>query len=269
MKQLWNWGLLVVAGLLLVGAGLMLMGTRSGPAGTGHPAGDLTAPVPTDPALLGEPPPQAVPGSKPGGGHGQTGPRPRVSERAEEMTADERAEFEKNFAMKLKPAVERWCEVYAGHTPFRPEEVTADKLRQVVFPGSPAQGYGFVVNGTTLCIEDDRGNVYLQYIMAPAARQLEQLPRGAAPLEQVSITRQEIIRLLKADSGKDFPPNEVAITPTSWSGAMNGGVYVDAGKEVHSLSRPPPEYSMVFGPDGNLACYLRAIIPSRGAGGKR
>jgi len=185
------------------------------------------------------------------------------------MTPTDRADFEKKFATKLKPAVERWCKVYAGHTPFRPEDITADKLRQITFPGSPAQGYGFVVNGTTLCVEDDRGEVYVEYIMAPAARQLDQLPKSPAPPAEVSITRQEIMRLLKADSGKDYPPNEVAITSTSWSGAMNGGVYVDAGKDVHTMAGAGPDYSMVFGPDGNLACYLRGIIPNRVAGRKR
>ena len=196
------------------------------------------------------------------------GPRRGVRASADEMTPEERAEFEKKFEAKLKPAVEQWCKVYAGHTPFRPEDVTADKLRERIFPGSPAQGYGFVLNGTTLCVEDNRGLVYVEYIMAPAARQLDQLPKGPAPPAQVSVSREEIMRLLKSDSGKDFPPNEVAITPTSWSGAMNGGVSVEAGEGVYDNLRPPPEYSMVFGPDGNLACYLRGITPKRPSGRK-
>lgn len=182
------------------------------------------------------------------------------------MTPDERAEFQKKFAEKLKPAVERWWAVYAGHSPFRPEDVTADKLRERIFPGSPAQGYGFVINGTTLCIEDNRGLVYVQYIMSPGARQLGQLPKGPAPPAEVSISREEIMRLVKADSGRDFPPNQVAITPTSWSSAMNGGVEVEVGEGVYEKYTPLPEYSMVFGPDGNLACYLRGITPNPPSG---
>lgn len=268
MKQRRNHALFIVAGLVLVAAGLLLVARRSGPADSeGQAADSMAGPLPGPIPPVG-PAPQVAPGPRAAREPGQTGPRLHVSARAEDLTAEERAEFEKKFATKLKPAIERWCKVYAGHTPFRPEDITADKLRQIIFPGSPAQGYGFVVNGTTVCVEDNRGNVYLQYIMAPAARQLDQLPKAPAPPMEPTMTRPEIMRLLKADSGKDFRPNEVAITPTSWSGAMNGGVYVDVGQSVYSNAGGVPEYSMVFGPDGNLACYLRGKAP-KGAGGRQ
>jgi len=47
---------------------------------------------------------------------------------------------------------------------------------------------------------------------------------------------------------------------------MRVRVYFDAGSEVCSLSRPLPEYPMVFGPDGNLACHLRGFMASRAKG---
>ena len=255
----------MVVGLLLLGAGLIMIATWSRPSGGGQQAADRTLTVAPEPG----PPQESTPQGRPGSGtvreSWRKGAGLRVSERAEEMSDGERAEFQEKFTTKLKPAVERWCKVYAGHTPFRPEDVTVDKLRTVTFPDSAAKGYGFVINGTTLCVEDDHGDVYVEYIMAPAGRQLDQLPKDAAPPAGVSITRQEVMRLLKADTGRDFPPNEVALRPTSWSGAMNGGVYVDAGKNVHSYTSPE-DYSMVYGPDGNLACYQRGITPKRGAG---
>jgi hypothetical protein len=267
VKSHWIWGLLIIIGLLLLGTGLLLTTTRNGPSGTGQQFADRTSPVPGDPAPPAHLTPQATAGPRTGGQPWRTGSPRRLSERAEDMTAEERAEFEKKFTTKLKPAVERWCKLYAGHTPFRPDDLTPDKLRTVVSPDS-ARSYAFVVNGTTLCVDDDPGDACVSYLMAPAARQLDQLPKEPAPPVPVSITRQEIMRLLKADSGRDFPPNEVAITPTAWSGAMNGGVYVDAGKNVRSYSSPE-DYSMVFGPDGNLACYQRGITPRRPAGRQR
>jgi len=185
--------------------------------------------------------------------------RTRVRDRASEMTPQQRAEFEKKFAQSIRPAVEKWCALYAGHSPIRASDVTADKLRELVFPGSPCQGYGFVIDGTTLCVEDNRGVVYVEYLMAPAARNLLRLSTGDAPLADISVSREEIVRLLQADSGKEFPPSQIAIRPTNRASAMNGGVFVDAGEGVNDpKGGPPPQFSIVFGPDGNLAYYLRS-----------
>jgi hypothetical protein len=188
-----------------------------------------------------------------------TGSRSRIREHVSDMTPEEKAKFEREFLEKIKPAVVRWCKVYDGHIPFRPEDVTPDKLREHIFPGSSVQGYGFVIDGTTLSVAEYHGAVFVDYLMSPAAKQLFQLPKNSPPPADVSVAREEILKLLRADSGTDFPPNEIAITPTSRSGAMNGGIAVDVGKELHAAASPLPKYSMVFGPDGNLACYMRDI----------
>ena len=179
---------------------------------------------------------------------------------ASDLRADEQADFEKEFVQKLKPAVEHWCKTYAGHVPFRPEEVTPDKFRER-FGDSPAfYDYGFVINGTTLSVVDYHGDVFVAYLMSPAAALLLQIPKNPEPPKPVSVTREEVLRLLKADSGSDFPPEQIAWRPTAYAGAMNGGVSVDVGEGVNAPLTPLFKYSMVFGPDGNLACYLRRII---------
>jgi len=194
-------------------------------------------------------------------------PARRVKGPASDMTEEEKAEFEKKFAEKIKPVVEKWCKLYAGHSPFRAEDVTADKLRERIFPGSPSQGYGFMINGTTLCVEDHRGIVYVEYLMSPGAKQLFQLSKGDPPLEGISVSREEILRLLKADSDKDYPPGQIAIRPTNLGTAMNGGVFVDVGEGVNDpRGGPLPDFSMVFGPDGNLAAYLRSTPERKQSG---
>jgi hypothetical protein len=178
-----------------------------------------------------------------------------------ELTADEKAEFERKFTEKIEPAIEAWCKTYAGHTPVQAQDITADKLREIS-PGSSFQGYAFVINGTTLDVCDDHGSVYVDYLLAPTARELYQLPNNPAPPVEPAVGKEEILRLLKEDSGTDFPPDQIAIRPTSYACAMNGGVFVDVGEGVHRPYYPLTKFSMVFGPDGNLAFYGRSLRPN-------
>jgi hypothetical protein len=206
---------------------------------------DVDAPS-TNLLTVGAPKPQ-LPGSLVG-----------IKQPVSQMTASEMAAYEQTFAARLKPALEKWCRLYAGHTPFQPNDVTPDKLRERIFPGRPAQGYAFVINGTTLCIQDNRGIVYVEYIMAPGASDLMGPRSGTDALASPSVTREEIFRLLRADSGQDYPPSQVAIRPTKMSTAMNGGVFVDVGETVNLPNgNAITDFSMVFGPDGKLVYYLR------------
>jgi len=197
-------------------------------------------------------------GSKPT----QHSPRtlPRLKIPASELPADENADFEKKFVEQIKPAVERWCKTYEGHVPFRLEDVTPDKFRERYGNSPSFYDYGFVINGTTLSVVDYHGEVFVAYLMSPAAALLLQIPKNPEPPKPVAVSREEILRLLKADSGQDFPTDQIAMRPTAYAGAMNGGVSVDVGEGVNAAYAPLFKYSMVFGPDGNLACYLRRII---------
>jgi hypothetical protein len=55
----------------------------------------------------------------------------------------------------------------------------------------------------------------------------------------------------------------ITMHPAAYAEATNGGVTVDLGREVHAALGPLPRYSLVFGPDGNLACSQRTfhLIP--------
>jgi hypothetical protein len=187
--------------------------------------------------------------------------RPHLKTPASELSQQENAEFQKKFTERIKPAVEHWCKVYAGHVPFRPQDLTATTLRERFGDDPSFYDYGFVINGTTLSVVDYHGDVFVAYLMSPAAGQLLQLPKTPEPPKPPSVTKDEILRLLKADSGQDLPSNEIAMRPTAYAGAMNGGISVDVGEGVNTDFAPLFKYSMVFGPDGNLACYMRKIAP--------
>ncbi len=254
----------MIAGLMVAAAGLLLLrprAPRGGKAGAMPPAGSVSAASEafvsdqTQAAHQGE---GEVSGNKSAQDAPQTPPRLKIP--ASELRADEKADFEKKFVEKLKPAVERWCKTYEGHVPFRLEDVTPDKFRER-FGDSPAfYDYGFVINGTTLSVVDYHGEVFVAYLMSPAAALLFQIPENPEPPKPVSVTREEVLRLLKADSGQDFPPEQIAMRPTAYAGAMNGGVSVDVGEGVNAAYAPLFKYTMVFGPDGNLACYGRRLF---------
>jgi hypothetical protein len=91
------------------------------------------------------------------------------------------------------------------------------------------------------------------------ARDLNRLPRvGFVPDLTRPVGREDIIRMVKADSGIEFKPNEVLIKPTAAACALNGGAFVD----VLPIGADPNNFlsskiSMVFGPDGKLVNYER------------
>lgn len=255
---------LIIGGLALGAAGLLLLrpeAPRPDKAQTMPPA--LSVPVASEESAP-VPAQVAQPKEAEGGGGNPAQPAPRAPPRlkipASELPADQKAAFEKEFVERLKPAVEHWCKSYAGHVPFRSEDVTPDKFRER-FGDSPAfYDYGFVVNGTTLSVVDYHDEVFVAYLMSPAAALLFQIPKNPEPPKPVSVSREEVLRLIKADSGQDFPAEQIAWRPTAYAGAMNGGLSVDVGEGVNAAYAPLFKYSMVFGPDGNLACYLRRII---------
>ena len=171
------------------------------------------------------------------------------------MSDAELAEFNATFEKKLKPAVERWCMAYAGHVPFEAGALTMDTFSAAVGRG-PRCMYMFVLDGMTVGIEDADRGVLLTHLNTPNSKKLVQLPRGTVPDPSMPVTREEVARLLKVDSGVNFPPAEIRVTPTAFSGAMNGGAQVSVGGDpINSASW---KFTLVFGADGKLAYYLRS-----------
>jgi hypothetical protein len=81
---------------------------------------------------------------------------------------------------------------------------------------------------------------------------------GFIPNLTIPVSKEDVIRMVMADSGVEFKPNEVLIKPTAISSALNGGAFVNilpTGKDPNNALNF--KISMVFGADGNLVNYQR------------
>jgi len=122
--------------------------------------------------------------------------------------------------------------------------------------------YIFVLDGITVGVRDsvrDAGGVpNVAYLNAPKAGQLNVLPAGAAlPITEPPVSRQETLRMLKAESGKSFSQEEVRRIPSGLGSALNGGVNVIVGGDLNNFLSW--KYSLLFGPDKNLVYYGKGI----------
>lgn len=141
-------------------------------------------------------------------------------------------DFTNRFEKRFKPEIARWCKVYAGRIPFAASDVTPDKFH------SKEAGfiYTFMIGDTTFCVYDGPRGTYVFYMMLKeASRELNSVGNGATQHDiSTPATRQVITGLLKADSGIDYPADQVSINPTGKFSAMQGGVMVEAGGIVAS-----------------------------------
>lgn len=185
--------------------------------------------------------------------------------RASDMTAAQRATLAKVFTNELKPALQKWSSVYQGRLPFNPNDLRLDnfKCRLGFEGGSGSLMYAFVTdNGTTLTITEKSGNAYVMQMMAKgSASSLNSVPEpGSTPNISVPVTKDQVIKWVKDDTGAQFPPSEVIIRPTGPATSIQGGAFVDLGGNSYS----PQAYQytgtnvqFVFGPDGMIMNYER------------
>lgn len=148
-----------------------------------------------------------------------------------DVTESEKAELADVFNQKLKPAVARWCKAYEGHLPFAPEDVTLDKFHSTL----AGFLYTFMIGDTTLTIASHKGsndNRVFYVMTRDAARALNSIPSaGTVPVLSLPVNREEVLQMVKTDTGVDYQPNQVVIKPTGVACALNGGAFVEVGKQ--------------------------------------
>lgn len=176
--------------------------------------------------------------------------------RVEEMPDEQRTRLAQDFKEKFKPAAEKWFSAYEKRIPFSLEDFTLDKFHSRV----GAYMYTFMIGDTTFTIQDSKNGAKVSYLMTrKGAKELVQLPGpGFVPNLDVPVSQQDVIRMVRADSGVEFKQNEILIRPTAAACALNGGAFVDilpAGKDPENALNF--QVSMVFGPDGKLVTYTR------------
>lgn len=195
-------------------------------------------------------------------------PTPRHSRSIEfpwEFSDEEKQQFTNLFETKLKPAAEKWAAVYGNRVPFDLADLTPDKLvRRNGWRNSKFDSYTFVMGDITLGVEIFRGNPHVNYLASKqgigAMNTMPQLT--GAPDLSMPVTQQQVLDLVQADCGQQFPPNQIRLMPTGASGSLMGGVDAEVGKEVSNpnygtFSLTNTDFSIVFGKDGKLVAYLR------------
>jgi hypothetical protein len=137
------------------------------------------------------------------------------------------ADLADRFEKRFKPEIARWCKVYEGRLPFQASDVTLDKFHSKV----GGFLYTFMIGDTTFTVYDGPQGTHVFYMMTrEAASQLNSVSTGGAPPNLSTPTARPVITaLLKADSGIDYPADQVSIHATGQFSSMQGGVMVEAG----------------------------------------
>lgn len=181
--------------------------------------------------------------------------------KAADFSEKEKADFAEKFRKELKPAVDKWLLAYKDHIPFESADLSLEKFHSRM--GKRILTYTFMPDqDTTVVVRDssDGKPAMVDYLMSrKAAVALNNLPQsGAVPDLTIPIAREDVIRMVKADSGVEFKPNEVIIRPTAAACALNGGAFVNilpTGKDPNNALNF--KIMMVVGADGKLVNYER------------
>jgi len=178
--------------------------------------------------------------------------------RAGDLSASEKDELAKKFREKFRPAMERWANAYGNRLPIAPDDVTLDKFADRL----GGDLYTFVLGDFTLTFAESTNSAKVWYLASRKATiQLNNPPAGSeAPKTDLPVTREEIARMVQADTGVSLKPSEILMSPTGLGFAMNGGAYIRIGPPKIALPAVsgPDKLDMVIGPDGKLAYYMRA-----------
>ena len=179
---------------------------------------------------------------------------------AANMTKEEREDLSLKYNRKFLPALTNWFVSYENKIPFNVADVTLDKFHSTF--GS--RMFTFMIGSTTLTFSlplDPNDDAKVSYLMVKqSALQMNATPTsGFVPDLNARVTREEIIRMVKADTGIEFTPHEVRIVPTAKSTALNGGAFVDIiPKGLDPNNAMNAKLSMVFDSAGKLVNYERS-----------
>jgi hypothetical protein len=186
-------------------------------------------------------------------------------ERPSEFTEEEKQAFTNLFVTKLKPVAEKWASVYTNRVPFNLADLTPDKVvDRHGWGDSRYDSYMFVMGDITFGIEIFGGDTHVNYLASrQGVRAMNAMPKLAGPADlSMPVTREQVLDLVEADSGKRFPPNEIALTPTGQSGSLMGGATVEVGKDASNpefthVTTKETSFSLTFDSDGKLVYYER------------
>ena len=169
----------------------------------------------------------------------------------------EKSEFISNFATRYQPALEKWSEAFSNRVPFSPGSITANNFLERIGTRPTYREYIFMVDGITLGIQDSKGVARVDYLNNPQQTgKMTVLPHdGNAPISTTPLSKDDVVKMLAAEGGTQYRPNDIRLVPSGYSGSLNGGAIVNVGGDPENAASW--KYDMVFGADGKLAFYLK------------
>lgn len=181
----------------------------------------------------------------------------KLKSRLSDFTDAEKDEFRSNFVARYKPALLKWSEAFSGRMPLNPDAVTPEKFVERVGKNASYREYIFVVDGITLGIQDSKGIARVDYLNDPKQTgKMTRLPTaGEVPVSSTPVSKDEVVKMLSAEGGTQFKPNDIRLIPSGYSGALNGGAIVNVGGNPDNAASW--QYDIVFSADGQLAYYLK------------
>ena len=171
------------------------------------------------------------------------------------FTEAEKSELAKRFNERFKPAIEKWCNAYAGHIPFNATDVTLDKFHSTLGGGM----FTFMVGSATLTISDNRHGTKVFYMMTnEGAKKLNSIPLDGQPRNLTfPVIREEVLKMAEADTGLKYELKDIDIKPTAAACSIDGGAFVEVGMKYENGMQLilPDNLSFVVGADGKLIAY--------------
>lgn len=172
------------------------------------------------------------------------------------FTPEQKSEFEKRFNERMKPAIDKWANAYAGHLPFDASVITADKLHSTLDGGF----FTFMIGDTTVTVLDNRKGTKVFYLMEKqAALDLNNVSKGGVTRDLTTpIKADEVLKMASADTGLTYALKDVVIKPTATFCNIDGGAYVEVGIKYANglLLVDPNNLSFTMDSSGKIVSYM-------------
>ena len=147
-----------------------------------------------------------------------------------QFSLEERVELDRLYSQRLLPAIEHWKSAYGSRLPDELNEISLTHFHSTLAGGL----YTFVNGDITLTVSDTKKGTRVFYMMSKvAAMMLNSVGKSDQPPDMsLPVNREEIIRMVKSDTGIKFNSHQVEIKPTAAACAIQGGAFIEVGRQM-------------------------------------
>ena len=147
-----------------------------------------------------------------------------------QFSSEEWVELDRLYRQRLLPAIEHWKSAYGSRLPDELSEISLAHFHSTLAGGL----YTFVNGDITLTVSDTKKGTRVFYMMSRAAAlMLNNVGKSDQPPDMsLPVNREEIIQMVKSDTGIEFSRHQVEIKPTAAACAIQGGAFVEVGRQM-------------------------------------